>query len=161
MKYKITWTDICIENFYKFGMIGFPVFIFFAFFSSIFIDFLSGDLWLYSIQDYIVWIYSIFFVLFFIYIGAMVLMIELSFRYRKNTVVGEHEIFTDTKYLVWKWEKQEIKTKLDLLRDLTVRRNYITLKFDGVHSITIAKRCIQEGYDEFITSISKALTKKK
>ena len=84
-----------------------------------------------------------------------------SFRYWKNTIVGEHELVMDEEFFIWKSSKQEVKTKLSLLKDFTIKRNALIIKFEGIKKAKILKKWIQEGYDEFVADMTQALSKKK
>jgi len=96
-----------------------------------------------------------------VYACVVFFVVALSFRTWKNTIVGEHEIIMDKEFFIWKSSRQEVKTKLDLLKDFTIKRKHLIIKFDGIRKSRIAKSWIQEGYDDFVSDMTKVLGKKK
>lgn len=144
MKYKLTWKNILQENLYRFVVIGFPVFLLATLALMLFIQFLSGELGMYSFSDYISGIGSTFLTLIVVYMCLLLFIFATSFSYWKNSIVGEHELQLDDDFFIWKSARQEVKTKLSLLRDFTVKRKSLIIKFDGIKKAKIEKNWILE-----------------
>lgn len=161
MKYKLTWKDIFIANSFRFIVIGFPIFIVLTSLVTLLIDFFTGEFSQYSFSSYIVGLYSAFPLLIVIYSCLILFIATMSFSHWRKNIIGEHELFMDEEFFIWKSSRQEVKTKLSLLKDFTVKRKHLIIKFDGIKKAKIEKNWILEGYDDFVADMTKVLSNKK
>lgn len=156
MKYKLTWTDIFTANFYRFFVVGFPCYIFTVCVIGFIMIFFEWDIWNYSFYQYIVGFYEAFYTVIFIYLLLIVLLCILSWKYWKRVVMWEHELSITKDFFIWKSQKQEIKTKLNLLRKFKIRRNYILIKFEWIQTAKISKKWIISWYETFVDDMNQA-----
>ena len=91
----------------------------------------------------------------------MFFIFATSFHYWKNHIVGEHELRIDEDFFIWKSSTQEVKTKLSLLKNFTVKHDTLLIKFEGIKKAKILRKWVYEGYDDFVAEMTHVLSKTK